>query len=344
MKLSLSYSLAVSALAFASLSPHSQLSLIEPERNDEASLLDLHRHLVEIPSITGSEYNVSHYLGNYLQDHGFTVELQPVIDGRENIFAYVGNTRATRVLVTSHIDTVPPFVAYERRGDQLWGRGSADAKGSVAAQIVAFEELYTAQKISEGDVALLFVVGEERAGHGMKAANNLRLTWESVIFGEPTELKLATGHKGGLAFTVSAKGKAGHSGYPELGRSAIDILVQGLSVLRQLALPGSERFGNTTANVGQIEGGVAPNVIAQNASATVLVRVASEDLDGIKSRITKAILATSPWLEVDFLVYGIGPVKIDSDVDGAYHRLEFTDGSVLMVIPRFRKNRCQLWY
>ena len=96
--------------------------------------------------------------------------------------------------------------------------------------------------------------------------------------------------------------------------------------------------------MGQIEGGVAPNVIAQNASATVLVRVASEDLDGIKSRITKAILAASPWLEVDFLVYGIGPVKIDSDVDGAYHRLEFTDGSVLMVTPRFRKNRCQLWY
>ena len=272
------------------------------------------------------------------------MELQPVIDGRENVFAYRGNARATRILVTSHIDTVPPFVPYERRGDQIWGRGSADAKGSVAAQIVAFEKLYKAQKISEGDVALLFVVGEERDGHGMKAANDLGLTWESVVFGEPTELKLATGHKGGLAFTVSAKGKAGHSGYPELGRSAIDILVHGLSVLSQLELPGSERFGNTTLNVGQIQGGVAPNVIAQNASATVLVRVASEDLDGIKSRITKAILAASPWLEVDFLVYGIGPVKIDSDIDGAYSCLALTDGSVLMVTLRFRKDRCQLWY
>jgi len=344
MKLLLLYSLAFSALASASLSPHSQLSLIEHERNDEASLLDLHRHLVEIPSITGSEHNVSHYLRDNLQDHGFTVELQPVIDGRENVFAYIGNTRATRVLVTSHIDTVPPFIPYERRGDQIWGRGSADAKGSVAAQITAFQKLHEAQKISEGDAALLFVVGEERDGHGMKAANDLGLTWESVIFGEPTELKLATGHKGGLAFTVSAKGKAGHSGYPELGRSAIDILVHGLSVLSQLELPGSERFGNTTLNVGQIEGGVAPNVIAQNASATVLVRVASEDLDEIKARIQKAVLEASPWLEVDFLVYGIGPVKIDSDIDGAYCYRALTEGSVLMVTPRFRKDRCQLRY
>lgn len=334
MKLYSICSLAFYALASGSLSRHSQLSLIDHERNDDTSLLDLHRNLVEIPSISGSEHNVSLYLRDYLQDHGFTAELQPVDDGRENVFAYLGDTRQTRILVTSHIDTVPPFIPYERRGDQIWGRGSADAKGSVAAQIVAVQRLHEAQKISEGDVALLFVVGEERDGHGMKSANDLGLTWESVIFGEPTELKLATGHKGGLAFTVSAKGKAGHSGYPELGRSAIDILVHGLSVLNQLELPGSERFGNTTLNVGQIEGGVAPNVIAQNASATVLVRVASEDLNEIKSRIEKAVLAASPWLEVDFLSYGISPVQIDSDVHGAYLLLALTDEVVLMATLR----------
>ena len=341
MKSSLLCSLAFHALASGSPSSHSQLSLIAHERNIEASLLDLHRSLVEIPSITGSEHNVSHYLRSYLQNHGFNVELQPVIDGRENVLAYIGEARQTRILVTSHIDTVPPFISYERRGDEIWGRGSADAKGSVAAQITAVEQLYKAQKISQGDVGLLFVVGEERDGHGMKAANDLGLTWESVIFGEPTELKLATGHKGGLAFTVSAKGKAGHSGYPELGRSAIDILVHGLSVLHQLELPGSERFGSTTLNVGQIEGGVAPNVIAQDASATVLVRVASEDVDEIKARIQKAVITASPWLEVDFLSYGIGPVKIDSDVDGAY-RPYSTGGGELMITLRFRKNRRKL--
>lgn len=318
MKIPLLCSLAFNVLASAGFSQHSQSYLNGEERHDRTSLLDLHQGLVEIPSITGSEHNASHHLRDYLQSSGFHVELQPVLDGRENVLAYIGDRRETRVLVTSHVDTVPPFIAYERRGEQIWGRGTSDAKGSVAAQIKAVEHLRDAGRIGEGDVALLFVVGEERDGHGMKAANNLGLTWESIIFGEPTELKLAAGHKGGLALKIYAKGKAAHSGYPELGRNAIEILVTGLSALQRLELPGSERFGNTTLSVGQIDGGVAPNVIAQNASATVLVRVASDDLDEIKARIQKAVSAASPWLQVDFLSYGIGPVRIDSDIDGEH--------------------------
>jgi acetylornithine deacetylase len=309
---------ALQALASDGLRAPSQRYLNGEAYHRDAPLLDLHRELVERSSITGSEHNVSQYLAGYLRARGFSVESQPVLNGRENVLAYIGQERQTRILITSHIDTVPPFIPYELRGDQVWGRGSADAKGSVAAQIFAVERLRDAGTIIEGDAALLFVVGEEKDGHGMKAANDLGLTWESVIFGEPTELKLARGHKGGLAFTLSANGKAGHSGYPELGRSAIEILVRGLSALYQLELPGSERFGNTTLNVGQIEGGVAPNVIAQNASATVLVRVASDDLDEIKTRIEKAVSATSPWLDVNFLSHGIRPVHIDSDVEGTY--------------------------
>jgi acetylornithine deacetylase len=309
---------ALQALASDGLRAPSQRYLNGEAYHRDAPLLDLHRELVERSSITGSEHNVSQYLAGYLRARGFSVESQPVLNGRENVLAYIGQERQTRILITSHIDTVPPFIPYELRGDQVWGRGSADAKGSVAAQIFAVERLRDAGTIIEGDAALLFVVGEEKDGHGMKAANDLGLTWENVIFGEPTELKLARGHKGGLAFTLSANGKAGHSGYPELGRSAIEILVRGLSALYQLELPGSERFGNTTLNVGQIEGGVAPNVIAQNASATVLVRVASDDLDEIKTRIEKAVSAASPWLDVNFLSHGIRPVHIDSDVEGTY--------------------------
>jgi acetylornithine deacetylase len=318
MKFLLLYALTLQALAFDGFRTQGQYYLNGEEDHHHTSLLDLHRELVERPSITGSEHNISGYLDSYLRARGFHVELQSVLDDRENVLAYIGQERQTRILVTSHIDTVPPFIPYELRGDQVWGRGSADAKGSVAAQIFAVERLRDAGKIVEGDVALLFVVGEEKDGHGMKAANDLGLAWESVIFGEPTELKLATGHKGGLAFTLSANGKAGHSGYPELGRSAIEILVRGLSALHQLELPGSERFGNTTLNVGQIEGGVAPNVIAQNASATVLVRVASDDLDEIKTRIEKAVSAASPWLDFNYFSNGIGPVHIDSDVKGTY--------------------------
>lgn len=316
MKLSILCTLALVALSSGSINVHEQQRLNGEQNTEPVELLELHRELVQRNSITGSEHGISRYLNTYLRALGFHTELQPVVDGRENIFAYLGQKRDNRILVTSHIDTVPPYIPYERRGETIWGRGSADAKASVAAQITAVKRLIDTKQIEEGDVALLFVVGEERDGRGMKAANDLGLSWESVIFGEPTELKLAAGHKGGLAFNVSADGKAGHSGYPEVGRNAIDILVRGLSALSQLELPGSDRFGNTTLNVGLIEGGKAANVIAQAASAVVLVRVASDDLDGIKKLIKNVVLAASPWLDVDFLNYGIGPVPIDSDVEG----------------------------
>ncbi|KAF3766672.1 hypothetical protein M406DRAFT_65853 [Cryphonectria parasitica EP155] len=271
--------------------------------------------LVERPSITGSEGNVSPFLKSYLEEKGFTVEIQPVVDDRENVFAYLGDSRNTRILVTSHIDTVPPFWPYERKGDEIWGRGTVDAKGSVASQIIAVESLVQASQIKEGDVALLFVVGEESGGAGMKAANNLGLTWETVIFGEPTDLKLARGHKGVTGGTIRAKGIAGHSGYPEVGRNAIDHLVRSLAALQDVQLPWSERFGNTTINIGKIDGGVASNVIPEDAVATATVRIAAGTPEEIQDLIRRTVTEVSPHVTIDFRV-GIGPVPIDYDIDG----------------------------
>jgi acetylornithine deacetylase len=287
------------------------------ESHELSPLLDLHKSLVERPSITGSEKRVTDFLKTYLQDAGFTVETQTVVKNRDNILAYYSNTRSTRVLVTSHIDTVPPFWPYERRGDEIWGRGTVDAKGSVAAQIIAVQELFKQKEVGEGDIALLFVVGEETGGPGMGNVNDLGLSWESVIFGEPTELKLARGHKGGLGFTIKANGKAGHSGYPETGSNAIDSLVRGLAALQKVELPGSKEFGNTTLNVGRIEGGVAGNVIPASAYATGGVRVAGGTPEGIKDLIRQAVEDSDASLFVEFL-YGIGPVPTDYDVDGKY--------------------------
>ncbi|EXA34018.1 acetylornithine deacetylase [Fusarium oxysporum f. sp. pisi HDV247] len=280
-----------------------------------SALLELHKSLVERPSITGSEKHVTDFLQTYLQDAGFTVETQSVAKNRDNILAYYNNTRKTKVLVTSHIDTVPPFWPYERRGDEIWGRGTVDAKGSVAAQIIAVQELFDKKEVNDGDVALLFVVGEETGGPGMGNVNDLGLSWESVVFGEPTELKLARGHKGGLGFTIKANGKAGHSGYPETGSNAIDSLVRGLAALQKIDLPGSKEFGNTTLNVGRIEGGVAGNVIPASAYATGGVRVAGGTPEGIKDLILQAVEESDPSLVVEFS-YGIGPVPTDYDVDG----------------------------
>ncbi|PBP18516.1 c6 zinc finger domain containing protein [Diplocarpon rosae] len=287
------------------------------ESSSTKALLALHKDLVTHGSITGNEDAVGQYLANYLQNKNFTVEVQKVSSSpaRNNIFAYLGKTRKTRILISSHIDTVPPFWPYERRGDEIWGRGSVDAKGSVATQILAVEELLAAGSITEGDVGLLYVVGEEVDGDGMRKANELGVAWESVIFGEPTELKLASGHKGTMGVQISAKGKAGHSGYPELGKSANAMLIPALNALLNVELPYSEKYGNTTLNIGRMQGGVAGNVIAEEASAVITLRIA----DGSPEIIQKALLETVEKLgeELDIsFVGGYGPVYIDSDVPG----------------------------
>ncbi|WZH49773.1 Acetylornithine deacetylase [Fusarium acuminatum] len=286
-------------------------------------LLELHKALVERPSTSGSEKPVTDFLKTYLEDAGLTVEIQVVADQRDNVFAYYNNTRDTRVLVTSHVDTVPPYWPYERRGDEIWGRGTVDAKGSVTAQIIAVQELFQKGKIGEGDVALLFVVGEEIGGIGMKKANDLGLSWESVIFGEPTELKLARGHKGGVGFTIKAHGKAGHSGYPETGSNAIDSLVRGLFALQKMSLPWSDEFGNSTLNIGKIEGGVAGNVIPGDASATGGVRVANGTPDEIRDLVRSTVEESDPNLVAEFSSYGVGPVSTDYDVEGEYGVLTY---------------------
>lgn len=308
-------SYAVSAL---SISPQMPLHSTGSESLSLFGLLSLHKSLIEIPSITDSEHDVARWLSSYLEGEGFTVKSQVVSTDppRENIYAYIGSARHTRTLITSHIDTVPPFWPYERRGDEIWGRGSVDAKGAVAAQIKAVEALRDSKSISEGDVGLMFVVGEEVNGIGMRKVNDLGLSWETVIFGEPTELKLASGHKGMLKVRIDAHGKGGHSGYPEVGRNANDMLIPALAEFANIDWPRSERFGNTTYNIGRIEGGVADNVIAADAYALVSVRIADGDPEVLKRTISDALLAASPDVKITYDPGAYGPVPINHDVEG----------------------------
>ncbi|ODV65718.1 Zn-dependent exopeptidase [Hyphopichia burtonii NRRL Y-1933] len=261
---------------------------------DGLSLLSFHKGLVEIPSITLNEYSVSQFLKEYLEDAGLTVELQQVnadekhAKPRYNIYAYLGNTRDTKVLVTSHIDTVPPFVPYHIDGTKIYGRGSSDAKGSVAAQVFAFLSLIRAGKLREGDASLLFVTGEETGSAGMDKAQLLNVNWTSAIFGEPTENKLGVGHKGVYGFNLFAHGKASHSGYPHLGISASEILLPILSKIQNLDLPVNDLLGPSTINIGEVNIGVAINVLPENGTASVLIRVA-DDVDTIDQEVLKVI-------------------------------------------------------
>ncbi|RDL34645.1 Zn-dependent exopeptidase [Venustampulla echinocandica] len=302
----------------AAIPQHGQHPVHE-RTSSTASLLSLHKDLVEIESITGNENGVGKYLIQYLEAQNFTVETQDVGSAtnasRQNILAYLGSKRETRVLISSHIDVVPPYWPYERRGDEIWGRGTVDAKGSVATQITAVEELLAEDKICPGDIALLFVVGEEKGGDGMIKANDLGLKWEAVIFGEPTELKLASGHKGIMGVTLRAHGKAAHSGYPELGKSANEMLISGLYALLHTDLPWSEKYGNTTLNIGRIEGGVAANVIPEDASASLALRIADGEPTDLAEILLKALNTTGEVFNSTFQ-YGYGPIDIDADVPG----------------------------
>lgn len=248
---------------------------------EKYSLLKLHRSLMEIESITGNEYAVANYLTKYLKNSGLTVETQHVEDKRYNIYAYYGEQRNTSTVISSHIDVVPPHIGYSVDGTKIRGRGACDDKGPLAAQVIAFLDLLHEGKLKEGDASLLFVVGEENSGIGMRTASEgLGVSWDYAIFGEPTENKLGVGHKGIFAFDVEVIGRASHSGYPELGISATDILVPILHKIQNLDLPKSDLLGPSTVNIGKIEAGVAANVVPAHGKATIAIRVAS-DLDEV---------------------------------------------------------------
>lgn len=316
----------LSLLALGWVVQSSGASLLPESTSKE--LLHLHRKLVEIESITGNEGEVGRWLASYLHDNNFTVEVQEVSPNRSNILAY-GSKRATTILVSSHIDTVPPYwpYYYNETTDVIGGRGSVDAKGSVAAQIMAVQGL---REHLQDDLSLLFVVGEETGGDGMRAfsawADRPQPNYDVVIFGEPTDAKLVCGHKGMLGFKLHVKGKAAHSGYPWLGVSANDVLTEALAellVLRDNGLPWSDKYGNTTMNFGRIEGGVAANVVAEEASASMAVRLAAGTPKVVQGLIINALAdvksraeSLGAHLDIEWSSEGYPPVDISCDIEG----------------------------
>lgn len=230
------------------------------------NLFELTRDLVSIDSVTGNERECTEYLRGILATQGFQVELQPVTSGRSNLLALRGTPE---VVLSTHIDTVPPFIPCREDSDYIYGRGACDAKGIIASQVMAAERL-----AAEGvdNFGLLFLVGEETLSDGARVANESPCGSKFIINGEPTENKLALGTKGILRVDIRTRGRMAHSAYPQLGESAIEKLLDVLAALRGLELPCDPILGPSTLNIGVISGGRAANVIADEASAQVLIR------------------------------------------------------------------------
>ena len=230
-------------------------------------LFTLTRNLIDIESITGNEKRMAVFLGDRLQTMGAEVSLEEAEPDRPNVVACWGKPD---VVLSTHLDTVPPFFPSREDGEYIYGRGACDTKGIIAAQIEAAARL-RAQGIS--DFGLLFVVGEERNSAGALFANKSPRGSRYLINGEPTDNRLAVGTKGVLRLEIEASGRMAHSAYPELGESAIEKLLEALNRLRGIKLPEDEMLGKTTCNIGIIQGGRAPNVIADSAHAEVMYRL-----------------------------------------------------------------------
>jgi len=257
------------------------------------------QQLCDIESTTYFEGRVGDFLADFLSSRGWAVEKTPVPQPPEspgkgerwNVFGTIPGPSPDLVFST-HMDTVPPYIPFSEDADFIYGRGVSDAKGIIAAQVLAAERLRT-----EGfRVGLLFVSGEERDSAGAKVANESPKGSRFLINGEPTDNRLALASKGSLRAVFHSSGRMAHSAYPELGDSAVHKLVVVLARLLQLDLPITEDVGPSTLNIGQVHGGHAPNVIADKAEAQVLVR-----LVGDSAPVRAALVeAAGDLAEVDF--------------------------------------------
>ena len=233
---------------------------------DPVALVELARSLIDIDSTSGREHDATRWLASWLGPRGYDLVEQPVADGRFNLIATLD---PPDIVFSTHIDCVPPFFPSRVDDGVLHGRGACDAKGILAAQIAALEELRVA---GERRVGLLVVVGEEHGSQGAHAANTRTTGCRYLINGEPTDNRLAAATRGVYRVRLAASGRASHSSHPELGESAIEKLIDALVTLRGLALPSDPDLGSTYYTVGLMSGGVAPNVVPPNAEADVNFR------------------------------------------------------------------------
>lgn len=243
-----------------------------------ADALDLTRALVALETPTGSEGPATDLLARTLDRAGYRTIRQRVSPGRDNLLAF---REPPAVVFSTHVDCVPPYVPLSEDDETIRGRGSCDAKGLAAAMVAAAERLAAA---GERRIGLLFLVGEENGSDGATAAGSLAPKGHILVNGEPTENRLSIGQKGSLRVDLRATGRAAHSGYPEEGESAIAALLDTIRRMREMSLPHDPLLGASTLNVGVIHGGVAPNVLAPDASAQVLIRTVGPT-DGLKSAI-----------------------------------------------------------
>jgi acetylornithine deacetylase len=243
------------------------------------------RKLIDIPSPTENEKAVGEFLDAELSRLGFEVLRYAVTDSRFNLYALAGGR--PRVLINSHIDTVPPWFASREDASNLYGRGACDTKGVIAAMIAAGLRL---REHNIRDFAFLFVVGEETDSIGAKTANRelADLGSEFVLVGEPTESKFARASKGALTCVIRFEGRAAHSAYPERGDSAIKKMLSAIAAIESTDWGSHEILGKATVNIGVVRGGEKPNIVPAFAECELMFRTV-DDHEVVRAKLEQLV-------------------------------------------------------
>jgi acetylornithine deacetylase/succinyl-diaminopimelate desuccinylase-like protein len=247
-------------------------------------VVEMARRFVDIPSVTGAEGAMAEASAGVLRELGYDVELLPVAPGRPNVLARLD---PPRVLLCTHLDTVPPHIPARRDAEWLHGRGACDAKGILAAMLAAAVDLVRA---GVRDVGFLLLVDEEGDSLGAKHAN-ATLDLPSVrhtIVGEPTDSRFARAQKGGFKFSLRVRGQAAHSGYPECGGSAVLALLALLGAIAAGDWGEDAELGRGSANIGVIRGGRAANIVPDSAEAEIYVRVV-DSAAAVRERVQRIV-------------------------------------------------------
>uniref|UniRef100_A0A8R1DYM9 M20_dimer domain-containing protein n=1 Tax=Caenorhabditis japonica TaxID=281687 RepID=A0A8R1DYM9_CAEJA len=276
------------------------------EMEVEKRLLEYMNH----PSTTGNEAEFAKIVALDLEENGWTVHEQMIPNtNRFNVYATFRNSdpKNVKVLLNTHLDTVPPYFPPTQDEKNIYGNGSNDAKGQLAAMVTAATIIAKTNEDVAKTVGLLFVVGEELDHIGMIEANKLEILPEYLLVGEPTELKFGTIQKGALKVKLTVAGRAGHSGYPDSGLSAIHTMIEVLNDVQNFKWPCDETHGNTTYNIGKIAGGQALNAWAAFCEADIFFRVVTS-VKNIQELLTDVVKGRA---EISLLSYN-DPVILDA--------------------------------
>jgi len=228
-------------------------------------LVQLLSDLVKIPSVTGAEAEISHFIAEWCESHGLPVEILPVSSNRSDVITRLTSPQADpRILFNGHMDTVEPGNGWTRdpfgaeiEDGRMYGRGTFDMKAGLAC-ILYVTAICKAEGLPrKGELIVTAVVDEESIARGTYALIEKDITKgvDLAMISEPTDLNVVTAHCGRAVFEIEVRGQVAHSELPEAGVNAIEQSAILVNALKGLRGPNHPKIGTTRVSALRIDGG-----------------------------------------------------------------------------------------